>query len=119
MFFDSDVAAIESARQGGPPPAIAEAAPSEAPEAEGLPLMSRLPNVYVSAVVDVGDGRWTVWANGYRITPGHQPPRFNVLSVADGTVEIAVPGDDPARFRLHANQTWRSRQRDIVEGIVP
>ncbi len=77
------------------------------------------PNIFLSAVVDLGNGQWTVWANGYRINPGHQPPGFRVISVKENTVEIIAEGEQIARFRLHPYQTWRAAQHDIVEGIVP
>ncbi len=75
-------------------------------------------NIFVSALVDFG-GHWTVWANGYRIEPGHQPPGFRVLSVKEDKVEIATDGEQPARFQLRPYQTWRAMQHDVVEGIVP
>jgi len=92
-------ASVEETTIGAPPPA--------------------LPNVFVSALASYGEGRWTVWANGYRVTPGHQPPDFTVISVNDDKAEIAVGGSTPAHFMLHPYQTWRSRSNDIVEGIVP
>jgi hypothetical protein len=76
-------------------------------------------NIYVSAILDPGDGRWTVWANGYRIDPKHQPTGFRVLAVHDNAVEIVAEGDEPIRLQLRPFQTWRAHQRDIVEGIVP
>ncbi len=79
----------------------------------------RLPNVYVSAILDFGDGNWTVWANGLRVTPDHQSPLFRVSSVRNNAAEIVVPGEDGGRFVLQPYQTWRSRQKDVVEGIVP
>jgi len=78
-----------------------------------------VPNVYVSALANYGEGQWTVWANGYRVTPGHQPAGFTVLSVSDDQAEIAVGGGKPAHFMLHPYQTWRARTRDVVEGILP
>jgi len=125
MFSPADVAAIEKAQATALQPvgtATAEPVGEQAPEAESEappPPKPTVPNVYVSAIVDLGDGQWTVWANGYRITPGRQPPGFTVLAVADDAVDIAVTGEQPARFRLHPFQTWRSRQGDIVEGIHP
>jgi hypothetical protein len=120
LFTDLEVTAIEAARQGlanGAPEA--SASPPGAPGEIASPSKPHMPNVHVSAVLDLGAGRWTVWANGYRITPDRQPPQFKILSVAGNSVEIAVAGDNPARVRLHANQTWRVRQRDIVEGTLP
>jgi hypothetical protein len=78
-----------------------------------------MPNIYVSAVLDLGGGRWTVWANGLRITPTHQPPLFSVAAVSGDSVEIVVPGDSGGRFRLRPFQTWVSSKRDVVDGIVP
>jgi hypothetical protein len=79
----------------------------------------RLPNIYVSAVLDFGGGNWTVWANGLRVTPNSQSPLFRVVSVRGNAVDIFVPGQDGGRFVLQPYQTWRSRQKDIVEGIYP
>ncbi|WP_199175496.1 hypothetical protein [Telmatospirillum siberiense] len=76
-------------------------------------------NIFVSALVDLGNGQWTVWANGYRISPDHQPPGFRVISVKENDVEIVTLGDEPARFHLRPFQTWRAARHDIVEGIVP
>ena len=82
-------------------------------------VVARHPNIYVSAVLDLGGGRWTVWANGMRITPDSQSPLFSVVGVKDNAVDIFVPGDDGGRFRLHPYETWRARQRDVVPGIAP
>ena len=82
---------------------------------EELPAVTQ-PNVSVSGVMDFGNGDWTVWANGYRIRPGHQAPGFTVVAVKDDVVDIVVPGDQEARIRLKSNQTWRARHRDVVEG---
>lgn len=82
---------------------------------EELPAVTQ-PNVSVSAVMDFGNGDWTVWANGYRIRPGHQAPGFTVVAVKDDLVDIVIPGDQEARVRLKSNQTWRARHRDVVEG---
>ena len=78
-----------------------------------------VPNIYLSGMAYFGQGQWTVWANGYRIAPNRQAPNFTVVAVNDSEVEIAVGGSDPARFKLRPYQTWRSRSRDVVEGIVP
>ncbi len=78
-----------------------------------------VPNIFVSALAYYGEGEWTVWANGYKIVPGRQAPDFSVVSVSADKVEIVVAGDSPARFTLQPYQTWRSRSRDVVEGIVP
>lgn len=79
----------------------------------------RIPNIYVSAVLDFGAGDWTVWANGLRVTPDQQSPLFKVVAVHGNTVEISVTSDGGRRIALQPYQTWRSRQRDVVEGIVP
>ena len=91
------------------------AAPVEEPGANA----PESPNVFVSALAYYGEGQWTVWANGYRVSPGRQPPAFTVISVNDERAEIAVAGSKPAHFMLRPYQTWRSRFNDIVEGIVP
>jgi len=77
------------------------------------------PNIFVSALAYYGEGQWTVWANGYRVTPGHQAPGFTVVAVSEETAEIAVGGGKPAHFALRPYQTWRSRTNDVVEGIFP
>ncbi len=119
MFSDAEVdavakalAALEKVRETGIA-AEADQAPAEQPQ------KSRVPNIYVSAILDLGDGNWTVWANGYRINARQQAPEFKVVAVKDNLAEIVVDGDQPARFRLHADQTWRSAHHDIVEGIFP
>jgi hypothetical protein len=94
----------------------APVAPDPADQADTAPA---IPNVYLSAVAQFGPGQWTVWVNGYRIVPGRQAPGFQVLSVRDDQVEIAVTGDPPARFVLRPNQTWLAQSDAIVEGIVP
>jgi len=76
-------------------------------------------NIYVSAIVDYGEGRWTVWANGYRISPERQPPQFTVLAVKDDLAEIRVSGDKQDRILLRPYQTWLARSHSIVEGIFP
>ena len=80
---------------------------------------SATPNIFVTAIADYGEGQWTVWANGYKISPGRQPPDFSVLGVKTDQAEIMVPGEQPVRFTLHSYQTWRARSKDIVEGIFP
>lgn len=76
-------------------------------------------NIYVSGIVDFGEGHWTVWANGYRISPTRQAPLFTVLAVKDDFAEIQVPGDKPERILLRPYQTWLVRSHNVVEGIVP
>jgi len=78
-----------------------------------------VPNIYVTAIADYGDGLWTVWANGYRISPNRQPPGFTVTGVSQDRAEISVPGEQPIRLSLRVAQTWRARSKDIVEGIFP
>ncbi len=78
-----------------------------------------IPNIYLSAIAEFGPGHWTVWANGYRIAPGHQPPGFEIVAVHDDRVDIAVASDPPARFSLQPHQTWLSRSNSVVEGIFP
>ena len=80
---------------------------------------SHVPNVYVSAIVDFGEGRWTVWANGYRISPNHQTPLFTIVSVSGDAAEIELSGEKHERIQLRPYQTWLSRSNNIVEGIFP
>ena len=81
-------------------------------------VVTTVPNIHVSAIADLGDGHWTVWANGWRITPGHQPPGFQVVSVHDDEVDLIVDDGPGVRVRLHPSQTWRAAYHDVVEGIV-
>jgi len=78
-----------------------------------------IPNIYVSAVADFGDGHWTVWANGYRIGPGRQAPGFQVVAVQDDQVDIVVQADPPAHIVLRPHQTWMAQSNGVVEGIFP
>jgi hypothetical protein len=123
MFWPDEVAAIEKAieEHEHPPVAVqqakADARAAQAAAEEGR--RPRMPNVYVSAILDFGDGNWAVWANGLRVTPTSQSPLFHVNAVRGNAVDIVVPGANGAHFQLQPNQTWRSRQRDIVEGIYP
>ena len=116
MFTPAEVAAMLKALT--PSTETGEASP-DAQAAEPGTVAPRVPNVFVSAVADFGDGQWTVWANGYRIAPDRQPPGFHVVSVQDNMVEIVVSGEQAAHFRLRPYQTWRAGHPDIVEGIVP
>ena len=125
LFTDAEMIAVEKGlaafdRLSGN--ASSAAADSETtPGAAGpeeLPVSTQS-NVTVSAVMDFGNGDWTVWANGYRIRPGHQAPGFTVVAVRHDVVDILVPGEQEAHLRLKANQTWRARHRDIVEGLAP
>lgn len=95
------------------------AAESETPGGPDEMPATTQTNVTVSAVMDFGGGNWTVWANGYRIQPGHQAPGFTVVNVKDDMVDIVVPGEQEARVRLKPHQTWRARHRDVVEGLAP
>ena len=113
LFTPAEVAALRQAFADAAKPRTQLQA--EAPTAAG----PALPNIYVSAVAEFGSGQWTVWANGYRIVPGRQPPDFQVLSVRDDSVEIVFPGTPPSRFVLHPHQTWLGRSDSIVEGIFP
>jgi len=78
-----------------------------------------VPNIYVTGIADYGDGLWTVWANGYRISPNRQPPGFKVVGVTADRAEISVAGEQPVLLKLRVAQTWRARSKDIVEGIFP
>lgn len=120
MFTASQVKSILKAiADHEHPPAVEAAAPAKAAEAAEAAAAPRVPNVYVSAVVDFGGGEWTVWANGQRVTPGHQAAAFQVLAVRGNSVDIEVPGEGGGRFRLEPYQTWRARDHSVVEGIVP
>ena len=113
LFTAGEVAALQKALSDATRPASQLKTENSAASAPSIP------NVYVSAVAQFGPNQWTVWANGYRIVPGRQPQEFQVLSVRDDNVEIAVPGDRPARFVLKPHQTWLGQSDSIVEGIVP
>lgn len=76
-----------------------------------------LRNVFVSAVVDFGHGQWVAWINDSRITPDHPSSEFQVLSVKENEVEIALPSEQGVRFRLRPNQTLLVHNHQIVEGI--
>ena len=120
IFTDSEMSAVEKALAAydkisgvsGANESETSGAPDEIPA-------TNQPNVTVSAVMDLGDGNWTVWANGYRIRPGHQAPGFTVVGVKNDMVDIVVPGEQEARLRLKPNQTWRARHHDVVEGLAP
>jgi hypothetical protein len=99
---------VEEASQGG--------GGTDATAAKGK---AKSPNIYVSAILDLGEGQWTVWANGQRITQDRQLPQFRILSVKQNAVEIVLPVDPPTKFSLHPYQTWRVDHHDIVEGIFP
>jgi hypothetical protein len=86
---------------------------------EEVTAVSEVPNIFVSAVADYGEGKWTVWANGYRVTPQRQPTGFTVVSVSGESAEILVGGSSPAHVTLRPYQTWRARTNDVVEGIIP
>ncbi len=123
FFWPDETASIAKAiEEHDHPPASELAAKAQALAAEQAAmdiLRPRLPNVYVSAILDFGNGDWTVWANGLRVTPNSQSPLFRIVAVRGNSVDIVVPGDDGGRFVLQPYQTWRSRQKDVVEGIVP
>ncbi len=123
MLWSEDVKAIRQAiEEHDHPPAtdLAQKAVTDAANAAATEAARpRRPNVYVQAVLDFGGGSWTVWANGIRITQNQQSPLFRVVGVRGDVVDIVVPGDGGGRFQLRPYQTWRSRQQDIVEGIVP
>lgn len=117
LLFSADEAAAIRRALAGQVAAESPVQPEQG-EASGT-VRPTASNIFVSGLVDLGDGQWTVWANGYRISPEHQAPGFRVVSVRKDEVEIVVDGESPARFHLHPYQTWRVGQRDIVEGIVP
>ena len=112
LFSTGEVAEIQRA--------LSEVGKTVTPVQAEADAAAPIPNVYVSAVAQYGRGRWTVWANGYRIAPGRQAPEFTVLAVLDDDrVVISVPGDRPARFTLQPHQTWLAASDSVVEGIVP
>ena len=123
FLWPDEVAAINHAiedRDHPPAGEIAAKAHEEAQKAAATDASKpHLPNVYVSAILDFGDGNWTVWANGLRVTPNSQSPLFHIVAVRGNSVDIMVPGDGGGRFVLQPYQTWRSRQKDVVEGIYP
>ena len=118
----ADIAAIEKAmadyQRQLQAPTMVQQLPDRAEPAARQPV-TRQPNVYVSAILDFQDGRWTVWANGYRITAQAQAPDFTVVRVKENAADIVVPGADGAKFRLYPYQTWVASHHDIVEGIFP
>lgn len=121
MFTPEEIKAIDQAffDRDHPLSAQASAQTQATVTAAAEALRPRIPNIYVSAVLDFGGGEWTVWANGLRVTPDQQSPLFKVVSVRGNTVDISVTSDGGTRISLQPYQTWRSRQRDVVEGIFP
>ncbi len=124
MFSDSEFFAIKKAIADHDHPIVKQheeiAAQATAEKEESIEAARRkVPNVYLSAVMDFGGGDWTVWANGLRVTPDHQPALFQVVGVRGNAVDFVVPGDGGDKFELQPYQTWRSQQRDVVEGIYP
>jgi hypothetical protein len=123
MFTPSEIENINKAIADHiHPPAemiAAEAKAQAEQQAQIEAAKPRVPNIYVSAVLDFGGGQWTVWANGLRVTPTRQPPMFKVVSVSGNTVEIVPRAQPSTHIRLQPYQTWRSREGDVVEGIVP
>jgi hypothetical protein len=123
MFTPEEVQAIDKAIADHlHPPAEMVEAKSQAAAADAALAELRKPhqpNIYVSAVVDFGGGDWTVWANGLKVTPDRQSPLFQVVAVNGDTVDIVPRAQPGTHVRLQPNQTWRSRQGDVVEGIVP
>jgi hypothetical protein len=113
LFGPDEVAAVRRA--------LAAQNSTAVPEASTVPeeMKATVSNIFVSGLVNSGDGQWTVWANGYRISSDHQPPSFRVVSVKENDVEIVTGGEQPVRFHLRPYQTWRAAQHDIVDGIVP
>jgi len=123
MFTPDEVQAINKAIADHlHPPAEMVEAKAQAVAAEAAVAEARkprVPNIYVSAVVDFGGGDWTVWANGLKVTPDRQPPLFRVVAVDGNTVDIVPRSAPGTHVHLHPYQTWRSRQGDVVEGIIP
>lgn len=115
LFYEGDAHALSQAIRDFDRMRVTGAVVEEK-QAEAPP---DVPNIFVSALAYYGEGDWTVWANGYRVTPTRQPPQFSVIAVNADKAEIAVGGSKPARFFLRPSQTWRSRTNDVVEGIVP
>lgn len=75
-------------------------------------------NLYVSAIVYAGPGKWTVWVNGTPISPGTQPGLFEVIDVGPTHVQIAVPwGAEGTRdVVLRSHQTFVPRHGHVLEG---
>jgi len=123
MFTPQEVQAIDKAFADHlHPPAEQVAAQVNAAALQQAQIEAarpRVPNIYVSAVLDFGGGEWTVWANGLKLTPTHQSPLFHVVSVSGNTVEIVPIAQPSTHIRLQPYQTWRARQGDVVEGIIP
>lgn len=119
MFTPDEAKAIEQAFMDHDHPSAEQLAAQALSAAVVEAKRPRIPNIYVSAVLDFGGGDWTVWANGLRVTPDQQSPLFKVVAVHGNIVEISVTSDGGTRIALQPYQTWRSRQRDVVEGIVP
>lgn len=123
FFWPDETASLAKAVEDHDHPPASELAAKALAMAEQRAVLEetrpRLPNVYVSAILDFGNGDWTVWANGLRVTPTSQSPLFRVVAVRGNSVDIVVPGNDGGRFMLQPYQTWRSRQKDVVEGIFP
>ena len=113
LFTPAEIAALTKALSDvGRPQLVLSGSAAES----GKPV---IPNVYLSAVAEFSPGHWTVWANGYRIVPGHEAPGFKIVAVQDDRVEIAVDSDPPAHFSLQPHQTWLARSNSVVEGIFP
>lgn len=75
-------------------------------------------NLYVSAILYMGPGDWTVWINGRAISPEAPAEVFEVIDVGPGFVRLAVPwGEGGTRdVMMRAHQTFVPRRGDVLEG---
>lgn len=75
-------------------------------------------NLYVSAILYLGPGDWTVWVNGRAVSPEAPPDLFEVVEVGPSFVRLAVPwGEGGTRdILMRAHQTFVPRRGDVLEG---
>lgn len=75
-------------------------------------------NLYVSAILYMGPGDWTVWVNGQPVAPDAPAELFEVIDVGPGYVRLAVPwGEGGTRdVLMRTHQTFVPRRGDVLEG---
>ncbi len=75
--------------------------------------------LYLSAIVYIGPGAWTIWLNGVRITPDMRIGGIDILSVGRDAVRLEMrvfTNRPPVSVRLRPNQTFVTATREVIEG---
>jgi len=103
-----------------PGPVPAAVAAQSTTTTVAAPVVYGPPILYLTAIVYFNPQAWSIWLNGVRVTPDHQLPMVDVISVTREADELKlhrVNNQAPVMLQLRPNQTFIAVTGMTYEGM--